>query len=104
MEHAIPVALPDVQHPDLTVNTEAQVNVHARGWEAFRDAIAWLVTLNKGEPRVGTSGPAVWVTVKHKQGTHAVDYVVFAPHSEPSLDVSRVEYVELALADALLRP
>lgn len=103
MEHEIHVSLPEV-HPGFTVNTGAQVNIHTSDWDAFRDALAWLLSLGKGDPRVGTSGPTVWVDVRSEEVMHTVEYILFAPHSEPSLGVSRVEYVELALTGALLRP
>lgn len=97
--HEIPVSLPE-GHPSLSVNVEAQVSLHAEDWDAFRDALAWLLSLSEGDPRVSANGPTVWVTVKSEEDMHTVEYTLFAPHGNPS----RAEYVKLALTDALLRP
>lgn len=86
----------------VDVRADTQVAIHAGDWMAFRDAAHWLVgnVTEVEDLAVEEGSSAIWVRARVGE----VRYVIFAPATQLSLDITPKEYAELALSDALLRP
>lgn len=83
-------------------HADTQVAIHTEDWMAFREAVNWLVSnVTEAEDLAVEEGSSV-VWVRARAG--GARYVIFAPATQLSLDITPKEYAELALSDALLRP